>query len=754
GVGGIGPAYVESGTPDDARGPALANYDDSSWRTVHLPHDYVVAGTFTPTADTSHGSLPVVPAWYRKHFTIPAADKGRRIWIDFDGIYRDSRLWLNGKFLGRHESGYTGFRFDVTDSVIYGGQNTLAVRVDPRAGEGWWYEGGGIYRHVWLNESDPLHTAPWGVHVTATPDSCGPARIDVQTHILNQESAGATYQVVTDIRNAENTKVASVKTMRSLGPDGQDSVSQSLDINGARLWSLEDPYLYHAVTSLVVSGKVVDSVTTPFGIRTVRFDAQQGFFLNGKPVKLKGTCNHQDFAGVGIGMPDSVFEWRIKKLKQMGCNGYRMSHNPPAPELLDACDRLGMLVMDENRHLGDTYSNHTPRGTGYANLGDLTDMILRDRNHPSVIMWSMCNEEGLQGTPEGARIFQAMMDRVHFLDNTRPITCAMNGSWGEGIGKIEDLQGCNYNPGGYAAFHRDHPNTRMYGSETASTVSTRGIYKNDGARGYVSAYDANFPPWAQTAENAWEPIARAPYMAGGFVWTGFDYKGEPTPYGWPCINSHFGIMDECGFPKDNYYYYLAWWGDKPVVHLLPHWNWPGKEGAPIDVWCYSNCHHIELLLNGKSLGEKAMPPYEHVQWSVPYEPGRLEARGFTNGKLMTTNVVVTTGPPARIALKVDRRTLKADGEDAAMVEVSIVDSRGRVVPTADNEVTFTSSGAAGVTGVGNGDPSSHEPDRASRRKAFNGLCMAIVQPGSASGSAQITANSPGLAPASIRFIVR
>ncbi|HEV2473941.1 MAG TPA: beta-galactosidase, partial [Chthonomonadales bacterium] len=294
GVGGIGPAYVQSGDSDDARGPALPGYNDSSWRTVHLPHDYVVEGAFTPEADTSHGSLPVMPAWYRKRFTIPSADVGRRVWIDFDGIYRDSRVWLNGKFLGRHQSGYTGFRYDITKTVRYGGVNTLAVRVDPRMGEGWWYEGGGIYRHVWLNESDPLHVAPWGVYVASTPDSTGQAHLSIQTHVLNQESTGATYRVVSEVRDSANHKVASVSTVRSLGPDGQESVTQAMDFGNARLWSLEDPYLYKLVTSVIVSGRTVDSVITPFGVRTIRFDAQQGFFLNGKHVKLKGACNHQD----------------------------------------------------------------------------------------------------------------------------------------------------------------------------------------------------------------------------------------------------------------------------------------------------------------------------------------------------------------------------------------------------------------------------------------------------------------------------
>ena len=392
--------------------------------------------------------------------------------------------------------------------------------------------------------------------------------------------------------------------------------------------------LYRLHTTIVRDTEAVDAVDTPFGIRTIRFDTRQGFFLNEKPVKILGTCTHQDFAGVGTAMPDSVLVWRTQRLKAMGSNAVRMSHNPPAPELLDACDRLGMLVMDETRHLGDTQAAKTPRGTGYADLSEVTDLVLRDRNHPSIIIWSMCNEEPLQGTEEGARIFTAMRDRVRQYDTTRPISCAMNDGAYHGIALVEDLRGFNYIPGVYAPYHTAHPEIPLYGSETASTVATRGVYSWDRytidgttytgvqAQGWVSAYDVNAPGWAQTAENSWPQQADAPYVAGGFAWTGFDYKGEPTPFNWPDINSNFGILDECGFPKD---VCLLLQGlvepDRPLVHVLPHWNWPGKEGQPIPVWVYSNAARIELVVNGVSLGSKPMPRNGHVEWNVPYAPG-------------------------------------------------------------------------------------------------------------------------------------
>ena len=514
--------------------------------------------------------------------------------------------------------------------------------------------------------------------------------------------------------------------------------------------------------------RVVDAVDTPFGIRTIRFDAQRGFFLNGKPVKIKGVCNHQDFAGVGIGVPDTLEYWRVAQMKKMGVNGWRMSHNPPTPSLLDACDREGVLVMDENRHLGDTYSAKSALDTPYSDLSDLRDMILRDRNHPSIILWSMCNEEGIQNTPQSARIFRAMMDKVHQYDTTRPITCAMNGGYDSpvGISSVEDVQGINYNPGGYAGFHSSHPNMPLFGSETASTVATRGIYSLDTfhtdkdytgvqPKGYVSAYDVNAPPWAQTAEASWQPQADDAYVAGGFAWTGFDYKGEPTPFGWPDINSNFGIVDEAGFPKDGFYYYQSWWTNKPTVHLLPHWNWPGKEGQAIPVWVYSNAARVTLSLNGVSLGAQTMPRNGHVEWSVPYTPGTLTAQGYdAAGKLMGMDTVATTGAPAALRLTTERTALSADGEDVTVVDVAVVDAQGRVVPTAADRVTFQVAGAGHLAGVGNGDPSDHDPDHASSRRAFGGRCMVLVGAAEHPGPVTLSAAAPGLAPARLALRVR
>jgi beta-galactosidase len=551
----------------------------------------------------------------------------------------------------------------------------------------------------------------------------------------NQTSAAASFNLVSEIRDAKGKKVFSLSTSCTLPKNAKKSFTQKGRIPKAVLWSLENPHLYTWTVRVEKGRQTLDQVDTSFGVRSFRFDANKGFFLNGKPVKIKGTCNHQDFAGVGIAIPDRLFTYRLEKLKEMGSNAYRCSHNPPAPELLDECDRLGILVMDENRRLGDTDEI----------LSQVESMVLRDRNHPSIFMWSLCNEEPLQGKPEGKKHGQAMKKVILGLDKTRLISCAMNYDWGPGgLSDIVDVQGFNYAIDQYEPYHAKHPKMALYGSETASTVSTRGIYETDRKLGYVSAYDVNHTEWAYTAEAAWRPIALRPWMAGGFVWTGFDYRGEPTPYGWPCINSHFGILDMCGFPKDNFYYYQAWWGDKPVLHLLPHWNWKGWENRQIDVWCQTNYDLVELFLNGKSLGKQETPRYGHLEWKVWWEPGVLTAKAYNKGVFMEETSVETTGEPVSIRLKPYVTQLMADGEDTTPIAVEILDEKGRVVPVADNEVTFTVTGAGHIAGVANGDPSSHEPDKADKRKAFNGMCMVLIGANETPGEITLIAKSNGL----------
>ncbi|MHB8635223.1 MAG: beta-galactosidase GalA [Fimbriimonadaceae bacterium] len=747
GPGGIGAVrFTMLDRPIASPAEAKPGFKDSGWRTVHLPHDFVIEGTFAERFDAGHGALARGTAWYRKSFSLPKSAMGKSIWIDFDGAFSDAHVWFNGVYLGSHRSGYTGFRFDLQKYARFGAHNTLAVHLDARKTEGWWYEGGGLYRHVWLTIANPVHVSPMGgVFVTTSVvDVLRKPRATIRAQVTVDNSG--LKAVAAQIRNTvlnPGGKVIAVKTTKwRLAGKQTGVVLPMLSEPHAKLWSLTHPQLYTLRTEVLLGGKRVDEVETRFGIRTIRFDAAKGFLLNERRVKLKGTCNHQDFAGVGIGMPDSVLAWRIAKLKGMGSNAYRCSHNEVASELLDACDRLGMLVMDENRELGDTYSGKASPSTTTNDLSDLRQEVLRDRNHPSVIMWSIGNEEwAVQTNPAGERIGTAMVSAVHALDPTRPVTAALNGGHGSYLSRTLDLEGFNYDPAGYAAYHASHPNHPMFASETASTTTTRGIYAVDKVRGYVPAYDLND---GNSAEADWEPIAREPYNAGGFVWTGFDYKGEPTPYGWPCVNSHFGILDLAGFPKDLYYYYKAWWGGAPTVHVFPHWNWPGKEGQPINVWVFSNGDSVELFLNGKSLGRKANPPYEHLAWLVPYAPGKLVARAYAHGKLIATDSVATTGAPAALKVVTSRTQLVGDNEDTTMLEVAVVDAHGRVVPTAGNLVSFTVSGPARVSGVGNGDPSCHEPDRSSKRHAFNGHCLGLIQAKGRSGRVVVRVSSPGL----------
>ena len=737
-------------------GVASTTFDDKGWRSVHLPHDFIVEGTFDPKADVSHGFLPKGAGWYRKSFYLSAEDLNKVLLLEFDGVFRNSVVWLNGYRLGKHSSGYTSFHYDISPYATYGGDkskdnNTLVVFADARQNEGWWYEGGGIYRHVWLTKMARQHFAHWSTFVNATPsDDFKTADIAIETTVANEVAKAMNGDMEFTVLDPAGKVAAQLKMTNAAISAGQETVFKPrVRIANPQLWSPDSPQLYTLVATIKQGNKVVDEERTAFGIRSFRFDADKGFFLNGKPFKIQGTCNHQDFAGIGVALPDRVHYYKVETLKKMGSNAFRFSHNPMAPELLDACDRLGMIVMDENRKLGDSPEI----------LGQVESMVRRDRNHPSVIMWSMCNEEQMQGTERGGQMFKAMKDVVLKWDKTRPVTAAMNGGHGSGITNFNDLEGFNYGPGGYDDFHKKFPNKPMYGSETASEVSTRGVYANDKEKGYVTAYSTEAPGWAQTSEAAWKALAERDFMAGGFVWTGFDYRGEPTPYQWPCINSHFGILDTCGFPKDSYYYYKSWWGKAPVAHILPHWNWPGKEGQEIPVWVHGNAAKYELFLNGASLGTKAMPRNGHLEWQVKYAPGTLETKGYdATGKMIVSDKVETTGPPAKLRLIPDRTQFLADGEDVVMVRCEILDAQNRIVPTADNEVTFSVVGPAQIAGVGNGDPSSHEADKATKRHAFNGLCMAIVQSNGKIGGlsvpfgATLKANALGLEDASANLL--
>jgi len=727
---------------------------DSTWTSINVPHDWAVDLPFENSSSfdvESHGYKPVggfYPetsiGWYRKHFSVAKVDSNNRFQIQFDGIYRNASIWINGFYVGTNMSGYVGKSYDVTDYINFDKENVLVVRVDATQYEGWFYEGAGIYRHVWLNQYNNLHIPEGGLYVVSEVKGEN-AAVNIETTIENKNlnvSQCVVYSYITD-RNGKILAKTNEQKL-TLQVNGKTTVKQKLTLNNVRLWTLEAPYLYRTISVVKQGGTIVDQTKSRFGVRTIKFDAKEGFFLNGKHIKIQGTNNHQDHAGIGSALPDYMQYYRIKLLKKMGSNAYRTSHNAPTPELLEACDSLGMLVLDEQRLL-----NSSPEY-----IDQFERLILRDRNHPSVFLWSIGNEEGwIQKTEHGKKIAQTLLAKQKELDPSRTSTYAADmGNEFNGVNEVIPIRGFNYRQFAVADYHKDHPDQPLLGTEMGSTVTTRGIYEKDSIRAYVPDQDITAPWWASKAEDWWKLAAENNYWLGGFVWTGFDYRGEPTPYKWPNVNSHFGIMDVCGFPKNIYYYYQSWWTDEDVLHISPHWNWPEKLGKPIDVWVNSNADEVELFLNGKSLGKKIMPRNSHLQWQVNYEPGTLEAVGYKKGRKLTSKVE-TTDQVLNVVLSPDKTILTADGKDATVINISLTDKKGREVPNADNMIAFYLSGNAKIIGVGNGDPSSHEPDKckdgAWQRSAFNGKCQVIIQAGKTAGSVKLEAKSNGLQSGSV-----
>ena len=732
-----------------AAGTAIdPRFKDSAWRTLDLPHDWAVELPFVnvDNADVeSHGYKPVgglFPAtsigWYRKHFNVPAADSGQRFQLQFDGIFRDANIWINGFYLGNNKSGYVGVNYDVTDFINYQKENIITVRVDATQYEGWFYEGAGIYRHVWLNKYPNTHIGTDGIFAYSAIAG-NKATLTVETTIDNEDNLAANYSIHTWLADRTGKMVGTAKEQSlSAGANEEKMIKQTIAIDKPVLWSLENPYLYRVVVELKQSGKVIDKQKIRFGFRTIEIKTN-GVFVNGKPVKIFGTNNHHDHAGVGSALPDYLHYYRISLLKNLGVNAYRTSHNAPNPELLDACDSLGMLVMDEQRLLNSSpeYMNQFER------------LVKRDRNHPSVFMWSIGNEEGwIHTTSYGKRITQTFIARLKQLDPTRTCTYAADlPNVFRGVNEVIPVRSFNYRQFAVEDYHRDHPDQPILGTEMGSTVTTRGILEKDSIRGYLPDQDITAPWWASTAETWWKLAGPNDFWLGGFVWTGFDYRGEPTPYKWPNINSHFGIMDMCGFPKNIYYYYQSWWTDKDVLHISPHWNWRDKRGKPIDVWVNSNADDVELFLNGKSLGKKDMPRNGHLMWTVNYEPGKLEAIAYKRGKKLTAKVETTTHA-AEVVITPYKTTVLADGKDATIINVSVVDREGREVPDADNMIKFSLQGDAKIIGVGNGDPSSHEADKCVdgtwQRSLFSGKCQVIVQAGTKADLIKFEAKASGL----------
>lgn len=750
-------------------------FDDEAWTEVNLPHDWAVALPPEPNGDPARGYRILNTAsgngvgWYRLAFDLPAADAQRALALEFDGVFRDATVWLNGVCLGRHVGGYDSFRFDIDAAARPGAANVLVVRVDASRREGWWYEGAGIYRHVWLAKADRVQVAPHGTFVQSRVIG-DKAAVKVTTWLRNLGEAPVRVRVTTSLVDDTGTGLVSNLARRiDIAAGGTRRIIRTLEVENPKLWSPESPYRYRVVTAIDDLSGTLDRVETPFGIRTVEFDPAEGLLMNGSRIQIQGVLLHQDHAGVGIAVPDRLLRWRLERIQAMGANAIRPAYGAPAPEVLELCDKMGILVLGEHRR----------PGAGAADLATLERVILRDRNHPSVIAWNLGSDEfAVQGSDEFARrVFVPMRDVVRRLDPSRPVTFAMNWDWGRGVSAVSELQAFSYRgngirgqrlaqenlPGGFPdmdAFHAAHPRKPILAAAEGGAVATRGSYVNDAARGWFSAYDTNIPQWGDfadlvhgnwgsTAGGWWRYHRERRWLAGGFLDAAFDHRGHPSPFAWPVLVRQTGVMDLCGFPKDTYYFYQAWWSRRPVIHLLPHWNWRGREGQPMDVWVYANTAEVELLLNGRSLGRRPMPRDGHLEWKVPFEPGVIEARGFTDGRLIGSARYETTDVPARLALTADRAEIAADGRDIAIISVAALDAKGRIVPTAMNGVEFEIASGGRLLGTGNGNPASHEPEQELRRTLFHGLAQVIVQSKDTVAPITLTARSPGLVPATL-----
>ena len=753
---------------------------DAGWRTLDLPHDWSVEGKFAKEnpATPEGGALPGGVGWYRKTFTIPVTSKNKKIYIDFDGVYQKSTVWINGHQLGFRPNGYISFRYELTPYLNFGGKNMIAVKVDNSVQpNSRWYSGSGIYRNVWLvTTNGDAAIDHWGTYVSTPQVSKEAATISIQTDVNKFNAASKKLSLKATVYSKEGKAVGTVTT--PIEADSSSEVfQQEIKLTNPELWSVDRPYLYKVVSQVLDGKKILDEYTTPLGIRYFNFDADKGFSLNGKPMKILGVCDHHDLGSLGAAVNTRALERQLQMLKAMGCNGIRTSHNPPAPELLDLCDKMGFIVMDEAFDCWERgkvkYDYHLFFKEWHKR--DLEDQILRDRNHPSVIIWSIGNEIPQQGDTSALRVAPELAAIVHSLDKTRPITTANDRP--DTSNKIIksgaiDLIGYNYHEFDYAKFHARYPGKKFIATETTSGLETRGHYdmpsdsiriwpahwdkpfKEGNPDNSVSAYDNVRPAWGSTHEATWKVMKKYDFLSGMFIWTGFDYLGEPTPYSWPSRSSYFGIIDLAGFPKDIYYMYQSEWTNKTVLHILPHWNW--TKGKTIDVWAfYNHADEVELFLNDKSLGiRKKKGDDLHVMWRIKYEPGTLKAVSRKDGKVVMTQEIHTAGKPAKIELIADRKNIKADGKDLSFITVKILDKDGNLVPDAANLVNFKLNGSAFIAAVDNGDEVSHDPFKADWRKAFNGLALAIVQSKGKAGNITFTATSKGLPSASLTLTAK
>lgn len=766
-------------------------FNDTKWRLLNLPHDWNIENEFIQSAPTGGGGgyLPTGVGWYRKHFVLPKSALSKSIWIEFDGVYQNSDVWINGNHLGHYPSGYMSFQYDLT-AFIKAGENVIAVRVDNSLQPNTrWYSGSGIYRHVWLNIANSLHVAQWGTYITTPQVDSSSATINIKTKIDNRNVVSMNAILRSVLFDSKGNEVARTESMVSMASRNYSEAEQKIILSKPSLWSLESPGMYSLHSIIIENGKVIDEVVSPFGIRNIKYDENRGFLLNGKQVKMNGVCLHHDAGSVGAAVPEAMWVRRLQVLKQMGCNAIRTSHNPVAPEFLDLCDRMGFLVMDE---IFDVWKSHKVKYdyAGYFDQwsqNDLVNFIHRDRNHPSVVMWSAGNEIGEQSQPKGYEVLRPLIETFHREDPTRPVTTGNDHIAADGgiatltFLNMLDIVGYNYVDRWherrelfYDIDRHDHPGWKMVGTESISISGIRGNYFGGGFGGIDSSVirPANMAGVIR-AEQLWKFVSIHDYVIGDFMWTGIDYLGEAR---WPSKNSSSGVIDLCGFPKDAYYFYQSQWTNKPMVHLLPHWNWKGKEGKVIQMMAYTNCDSIELFVNGKSFGIKALefprqgnsgawnrydrPPVNtttsdlHLTWDVPYEPGTVKAVGRKGGKIVVEEEIHTTGMPSAIHLSVDRNTIDTDERDVAHVKVEVVDENGNVVPDANEMVQLIIEGEGTLIGFDNGNPFDHTSMKSNQRKTFNGLALAVIQSGTRTGIIRVKANSPVLKNASIEITTR
>ncbi|MEO0293674.1 MAG: beta-galactosidase GalB [candidate division WOR-3 bacterium] len=765
----------------EIEGAEKTDFDDSNWRVLDLPHDWSIEGVFSKDHPTTPagGALPGGIGWYRKRFVISEKEKDKLIFIDFLGIYQNSEVWINGHYLGKRPYGYISFRYELTPYLNLGGENVIAVRVNnSQQPNSRWYSGSGIYRNVWLVYTNKIFVDNWGTFITTPKITKNIAEINIKTDIRKRIEGPQEITLKTLIYDEKGRRIANTSSLIIL-KDSITSTTQKIKIKNPILWSIENPYLYKAISQIEYERKIFDDYETSFGIRYFNFDPEKGFFLNGKHIKIKGVCNHHDLGCLGSAVNLRALERQLEILKGMGCNAIRTSHNPPTPELLDLCDKMGFIVMDEAFDVWEKKKMEFDYHLYFKewHKKDLEDMIRRDRNHPSVFIWSIGNEVMEQWDKEdsvGSIITKELVKIVKNVDPTRPVTAACNETQPSNpiikSGAL-DLIGYNYSHDKFVDFPKTYPGKILIATETNSSLATRGHYDmpsdsiriwpprwdlplSTGNPDYTcSSYDNCRTPWGSTHEETWKIVKKYDFISGMFIWSGFDYLGEPTPYGWPARSSYFGVIDLAGFPKDAYYFYKSEWSDEPVLHLLPHWNW--KEEDIIDVWVYTNYDEVELFLNGESLGKKQKNENDYkLVWRVNYIPGTLKAIGKKKGEKPIVKEVKTAGKPSKIILEPDRKKIKADGKDLSFIIVKVVDEKGVLVPYASNLINFEIKGEGSIIGVDNGSQISHEPFKANYIKAFNGLCLVVVQAKDRPGRVSLLATSEGLKPDSVEILAK